>query len=286
MHLYSGETFSEVYESSLRDLFKNPDFDSNPRKLEIKENLRVALEIKDPTKSVYKNKRRGSKLKYISAELIWYFLGRRDCNFITKYASFWEKIQNEDGTVNSSYGYLLFNKKNRYGKTQYEWAADCLISDKDSRQAIMHFNLPEHQYNGNKDFVCTMYGIWHIRGNKLDLTVHMRSNDAVLGTPTDIAFFTVLQHQMLNHLKNHHADLEIGTYTHIIDSYHLYKTNFKLVEEMLECGFEPDTIPVLSKNLIHKNGEPSSDLIILEEHLNDYIGNGDNLYEWIKSNIK
>jgi hypothetical protein len=45
---------------------------------------------------LYDNQRRGSQLRYISAEFLWYFLGRNDVEFIKKYASFWETIQNED----------------------------------------------------------------------------------------------------------------------------------------------------------------------------------------------
>jgi thymidylate synthase len=201
MIVYSGNDFSSVYESSLKDLYYNPEYESAPRGLKIKENLGISLEILNPISCLYSNNRRGSQLRYISAEIMWYFLGRNDVEFIKEYASFWETIQNEDGTVNSSYGNLLFKKKNRFSKTQYGWALDCLKNDSESRQAIMHFNLPEHQYDGNKDFVCTLYGIWQIRENRLNLTIHMRSNDAILGTPTDVAFFTLLQQQMLSHLK-------------------------------------------------------------------------------------
>jgi len=37
----------------------------------------------------------------------------------------------------------------------------------------------------------------NIRDNKLNFSVSMRSNDAILGTPTDVAFFCLLQQQML-----------------------------------------------------------------------------------------
>jgi thymidylate synthase len=287
MRVYSGESFSEVYRDSLFDLFKDPDFKTNPRGLQIKENLNVSLVIKDPSLSLYQNERRSSQQKYIAAELLWYFLGRNDVEFISKFAKFWESIQNEDGTVNSSYGKLLFNKKNRFGKNQYDWALSSLMKDSDSRQAILHFNLPEHQYDGNKDFVCTMYGIFHIRDNRLNFTVSMRSNDAILGTPTDVAFFTVLQQQMLAHLKfKTYPNLELGSYTHIINSYHIYERNFKMVDEMLMCGFYTMPFPNLSQNLIKIDGQPSNDLKILE---NNYTSstpiNNDPLYNWIQQKI-
>jgi thymidylate synthase len=284
MRVYSADDFSTVYESSLRDLYFSPEYESSPRGLKIKENLGVTLEILNPLSCLYDNQRRGSQLRYISAEFLWYFLGRNDVEFIKKYASFWETIQNEDGTVNSSYGNLLFKKKNRFAKTQYGWALDCLKKDPDSRQAIMHFNLPEHQYDGNKDFVCTLYGIWQIRENRLNLTIHMRSNDAILGTPTDIAFFTVLQQQMLSHLKSTYPNLELGKYTHIIDSYHVYDRNFKLVEEMLEVPFTAIHIPELKEDLIRTSCNPSNNLKLLSEYIGDF-STRDSLLNWINQNI-
>ena len=283
MRVYSGQTFAEVYENSLKDLYSDPEYTSSPRGLEIKETTGVSLEILNPISSLYSNERRGSQSKYIAAELVWYFLGRRDVSFISKFASFWKNIQNEDGTVNSSYGHLLFKSRNRYGFNQYEWALKSLKEDIDSRQAIMHFNLPKHQYSGNKDFVCTMYGIWQIRENKLNLTIHMRSNDAILGTPTDIAFFTVLQQQALSHLKHTYPTLELGKYTHVVDSYHIYERNFNLVKEMLDHKFDPISLPVLNKNLIQSNGKSVSDLKIIAEYLE--LKSNDPLIDWISNNI-
>jgi thymidylate synthase len=211
-------------------------------------------------------------------------MGRNDVKYISKFAKFWESIKNDDDTVNSSYGYLLFNNKNEHGITQYRWALESLAKDKDSRQAVLHFNLPTHQRADNKDFVCTLYGIWQIRENRLNLTIHMRSNDAILGTPTDIAFFTVLQQQMLSHLKSTYPNLELGKYTHIIDSYHVYDRNFKLVEEMLEVPFTSIQVPKLKEDLIRTSCSPSNNLKLLSEYIGDF-STRDPLLKWINQNI-
>lgn len=284
MRIYSGESFADVYEKSLRDLFINPDHSSNPRGLQIKENMGVVLEIENPMLSLYTNNRRGSQKRYIAAEFLWYFSGRNDVEFISEYASFWKSIENEDGTANSAYGNLIFNKKNRFGTNQYEWAIKSLSADSDSRQAIMHFNLPEHQYHGNKDFVCTMYGIWHIRDNRLNFTIHMRSNDAILGTPTDVAFFTVLQQQALSHLRFTYPDLKLGKYTHIVDSYHIYERNFSLVEDMLSHSFKPESMPSIKANLVYQTGSPAVDFEIMCK--NRGIQTSDPMYAWITKNLK
>jgi thymidylate synthase len=214
-------------------------------------------------------------------------MGRNDVEYISKFAKFWESIKNDDDTVNSSYGYLLFNNKNEHGITQYRWALESLAQDKDSRQAVLHFNLPTHQRSGNKDFVCTMYGIFQIRNNKLNFTVSMRSNDVILGLPTDIAFFSILQSQMLSHLKSHagYPELEMGTYTHIANSSHIYERHFEVAKKMITKKIEPVSIPGVHLNLIKSDGSPTGHFSSLFDGQSEYSQLSDPLYDWILKNI-
>jgi thymidylate synthase len=214
-------------------------------------------------------------------------MGRRDVAYISKYAKFWESIKNSDDTVNSSYGWLLFNNPNEHGLTQYRWALESLAQDKDSRQAVLHFNLPSHQYSGNKDFVCTMYGIFQIRDNRLNFTVSMRSNDVILGLPTDVAFFTILQSQMLSHLRTYagYPELELGTYTHIANSSHIYERHFDIASKMINTKFEEIKIPEVSLDLIDIDGKPTANFKALFENQEEAIDLNDNLYNWIINNI-
>lgn len=290
MLTYRSNTFAEAYKDSLADLINRPEYVTRPRDMEIKENCDVALIIGDPLSCLYQNPVRSSQFKYIAAELLWYFMGRNDVEYIAKFAKFWEFIQNEDGTVNSSYGHLLFANPNEHGFTQYRWAFESLIKDKDSRQAVLHFNLPVHQREGNKDFVCTMYGIFQIRDNKLNFTISMRSNDVILGLPTDIAFFATLQSQMLFHLVTHGGDkfkdLELGTYTHIANSFHVYERHFDLVERMMLEEFTPLSIPQVREELVSTEGKPSPLFNRLFSTQNDLTENmGDELMNWIKNNL-
>lgn len=260
MYNYKGSTFAEAYQLSLADLVTNGDL-CETRGTSSRELLNVSLEIADPSQCMYTNPTRSTQTKYIAAEFLWYYAGRNDVQFISKYAKFWEQIQNSNGTANSAYGNLIFKPKSIGGSTQYEWAISSLAKDKDSRQAILHFNTPDHQYTGNKDFVCTMYGIFHIRHNRLNFSVYMRSNDAVWGTPTDVAFFCSLQMQALAHLKEFYPDLTLGTYTHHANSYHIYDRHYDLVEKMLGGEFIPSGLPSIKTNLVSMLGNPTQEFI-------------------------
>jgi thymidylate synthase len=288
MRVYRGKDFATVYEHSLQELMANPEYETRPRDLLVKENINTVLILENPLACLYSNEFRSSQKKYISAELLWYFMGRNDVEFISEYAKFWKTIQNFDGTVNSSYGNLLFTEMNDHGFTQYGWAIGSLIKDKDSRQAVMHFNLPKHQYRSNKDFVCTMYGNFHIRNNKLHLTISMRSNDVIWGLPTDLAFFVLLQSQALSHLRKHYPDLEMGTYTHIDNSFHIYEHHFEAIEKMLTSELKPETIPAVGIDLITEEGDPTPELIkFFSDFKNpDPILLQDPLFAWINKHIQ
>lgn len=258
MKVFRGEGFADVYKQALDEVNNRPEFVSSPRGLMCKELTDVALVVENPILSLYKNERRSSQKKYIAAEFLWYASGSNTVEWISKYAKMWDSLKDEEGTVNSAYGNLIFTEENTWGWSQYRWAYWSLVKDIDTRQAIMHFNKPHHQYNGNKDFVCTLNAIFQIRDGKLNLTVDMRSNDIILGLATDVAFFTVLQQQMLYDLKkygekndiNELKNLKLGRYTHLDHSLHLYQRHFELVDEMLKCDFVNVEMPVLDYPLV------------------------------------
>ena len=292
--LIKAKTFAECYKDLLQNLLESPEYICSPRGMQINEITNLSFTIENPISCLYTNKRRSSQEKYIAAELIWYFSGRRDLKFIEKYASFWKQVANPDGTLNSAYGYLLFNRRNEHGKTQWQWAYDSLVSDKDTRQAIMHFNTPDHQRDGNKDFVCTLSGNFHIRENKLNLIIDMRSNDAILGTATDVAFFCILQIQMWYLLQEVYPDLELGTYTHHVHSMHIYERNFELVKEMLNEEFIPVKIPLMEDDFIDSKGNPSGFIAYALEmnggdklpiSIKDVSAYNNSLELWIETNL-
>ncbi len=289
MRVIKGKNFAELYKNICNELMTNPEYESAPRGQKIKEISDAILINEDPTSNLFLNKARDVPLKYLAGELLWYFSGRNDLSFISNFSSFWKNISNEDGTCNSAYGNLLFNLKDaENGFSQYQWAYDSLVKDKDSRQAIMHFNRPAHQYNGVKDFVCTLIGNFQIRNNKLNFTVDMRSNDIFFGLTFDYPFFTMLQQQMYNHLKVVYPELEIGTYTHIAHSLHIYEKNFEQIEKMMKEEFTPASTPDLATNLINEKGEPEKCLINIitniEHPLSIGYDSGYRILRWLYGN--
>lgn len=257
MHTY--ETIHEAYLETLKDIYFHPDFKSAPRGLPCREktdySFRVEYPENEPIRTHDADRNRVIE-DYTRKEVELYNSCTNLASDFGKASKFWEKLANPDGTVNSAYGYLIWKNKSHgnpqfeppasldeepnyeYFRTQnmrtpWEWAKSSLIADKDTRQAILRFSLPSHQWHGNKDQTCTMHGNFLIRDDKLHFSIVMRSNDMVLGLVYDLPWFVSLMDQMVAELKPHYPRLTKGTYTHTVHSLHIYERNEEMVLKML-----------------------------------------------------
>jgi thymidylate synthase len=228
--------FSNQFIDTIIDIESDGDV-SQPRDLKVKE-LQFGHIAIDPTRPIADFEARGFNWKYLAGEMAWYLKKDRDVDYIGQFSGFWSNITNPNtNEINSNYGSLVFNKE------QFGWAVDSLLKDKNSRQAIMFFNQPKFQFEGNKDFVCTMYANFFIRNNKLHMKVQMRSNDMFYGLTFDAPFFSFL-HQSVYRLvwskrmKNggnaNDEVLELGNYYHFADNLHFYERHFDLADKIID----------------------------------------------------
>ena len=236
------QTTDEAYREVLRDVFNNPDYRASPRGLPIREKVDYVFSVLNPTPDPIKTadaERNVTIAEYTAKEMTLYESGATKAATFAEASKFWAKLANPDGTINSAYGHLIWKYYSCSSKfsdrvlTPWEWAKESLLADKDSRQAILRFNLPEHAWIGNKDFPCTMHGNWLIREDKLNFTITMRSNDVVYGLTYDMPFFCSLMDKMLDELKSKYPNLQKGKYTHIAHSMHAYEKDSEVIQKML-----------------------------------------------------
>lgn len=254
---------SEAYLGTLADVYFNPDVKSAPRGQPVREKLDYSFRVLQPTNDpiVTRDSKRNETIRsYTAKEVELYDSCSNSAEDFGKASKFWLQLANPDGTVNSAYGHLIWAKKSHGSdfetetycvqpprhpgdgslhhvrpvrRTPWEWARQSLIDDKDSRQAILRFSLPEHQWKGNKDQTCTMHGNFLIRNDELHFSVVMRSNDLTLGLVYDMPWFMGLMDRMIEELKPYYPDLKKGHYTHTVHSLHIYERNEEMVKKML-----------------------------------------------------
>ena len=169
--------------------------------------------LNDPTKNIMKNELRNLSMRYAIGEMLWYMSGQDKLKEIQKYTKNWDRMSDDGIHVNSNYGYCISRK---YGFDQWEWCKEELVKNPQSRRAVIHIKEPSDKES--KDVNCTVCLQFFIREGKLYMTTYMRSNDIWLGFPYDVFQFTCMQILMSMELE-----VELGTYTHISGSLHLYE---------------------------------------------------------------
>lgn len=177
-------------------------------------------------------KERNLDLAYLAGEFAWYLNGDRNDLRIIDYSKFWNKVRNPQMPYfNSNYGYYLFIEN------QLKHVVDTLIIDKDSRQACVMINRANVMMSQSTDKLCTNSIMFRIRDNKLNMTVQMRSNDAIFGLGIDACMFSFVYEMVYVVLKRlAYSDLEIGTYHHTASSFHIYERHWDMLDKILESN--------------------------------------------------
>lgn len=209
---------TEAWEGLYKGLNKYGD-ESSPRGLKVRETLGCDIRIMNPNECVVMSPIRNMSASYLAAEWLWYLSGDRSLESISKHSSFWKKIANPDGTVNSNYGAYMF--------VNGEWdkVKNSIINDHDTRQAVLQ--IPITRNIGAKDTPCTSSIQFILRDNKLNMTVYMRSNDVWRGFAYDVHCFAMMQLKMLRELNEATDELfELGWYRHVVGSLHVYEPEF------------------------------------------------------------
>ena len=178
-------------------------------------------------------KARKFNVQYVKDEFAWYLKGDKFDSSIAEKASLWKRYVKPDGSINSNYGQYVFGKLNQFDDAKKE-----LETDKDTRRAAISILSAEHVLSEDADLPCTYAINFRIRENRLNMTVHMRSQDAIFGLGNDAPAFSFIHEMMFNALKEKYPDLEHGWYTHFADSFHVYERHFEMLDKIIEEGEE------------------------------------------------
>lgn len=227
-----------------RNIFKNVYSDLSLEGKEIRPRGLLVKEIEDYSFTLFPFARfqnfesRNMKLDYLKDEFLWYLKGDRYDTSIGEKAKMWKEIVETDGGINSNYGQYIFNDR----CPQFDQVVKILTEDKDSRRASIVILSPQHVFTATKDLPCTYSLNFRIREDHLNMSVHMRSQDAIFGMTNDIPTFSFIHEMVLNALKIKYPDLQYGTYHHSVESFHVYERHFEMLEKL--CRPDEKYIPV------------------------------------------
>lgn len=154
---------------------------------------------------------------YADYEWSWYLSGNPNAEVISQRASIWKSMMDENGNVNSNYGYQWRRNK------QLDNIIELLRTEPNTRRASISLYDGKEFDLYKKDTVCTYSINFTIKDNKLNMSVLMRSNDLVFGFCNDQYCFSKLQ-ELVSKILNK----EIGYYYHFAQDLHVYERHFNL----------------------------------------------------------
>lgn len=225
MMIFSGDNISLIYYNIL-EYFNQRDFPLKESRLGLVRDIgSICLEVYDDEFRLLSLKKRNINPFFALVEYSWMIIGENNVkplkNFISNY-----NIYTDDGyKLNGAYGHRI---KYYFGFDQIESVINILKSDKNSRRAVVSLWSSDDLGKESNDLPCNTQIFFKIINGKLDITVINRSNDLFLGLPYDIFVFYMLQSYISRALC-----LENGIQRHYIDSLHVYKKDFKSINDIV-----------------------------------------------------
>jgi thymidylate synthase len=182
----------------------------------------VLIELQSPGDNNIKTPWRKWNRNYAQYEFNWYLSGNPNAEEISKRAKIWATMMDDQGNVNSNYGYQWQRNE------QLTKVIDMLRNDPKTRRASISLYDGKEIDTYQKDTICTYAINFYIdRNDSLSMQVMMRSNDLVYGFCNDQYCFSELQHIVANELKK-----TVGKYHHYVCNMHIYERHYNLKESV------------------------------------------------------
>lgn len=154
-----------------------------------------------------------------------------------------DEFSKKYGELGPVYGYNWRNWEGTDGNVydQLKNVVEQIKTNPDSRRHIVSsWNPPRLDEMALPP--CHMLFQFYVNDGKLSLQLYMRSNDLFLGSPFNIASYSLLLH-----LVARECNLEVGEFIHTIGDAHIYDNHIDAVNEQLSrTSFKPPTIKINS----------------------------------------
>jgi thymidylate synthase len=195
----------------------------------------VLLKITNPRARLSRTEGRGLLFSCLG-ELLWYLAKSNGLRFITHYVSKYSEESDDGRTLYGAYGPRLFKMR---GINQVQNVVRLLQRSPDSRRAVIQLFDAADIEKHYKEIPCTCTLQFMVRRRRLRMFTSMRSNDAFLGLPHDVFAFTMLQEVIARTLG-----FELGEYKHAVGSLHLYESDRKKAQRLVNEGWQTTRLPM------------------------------------------
>jgi thymidylate synthase len=215
--------FDIQYMNLIMDILDNGYYDSNRTTDKTKKvfgkTLRFNLQEEFPILTLKK-----TGFKTLTQEMMWiYQVGSNDVKWLNdRGITIWDEWKFADNTIGKAYGYQI-KKYDQVGKL-----IDSLKNNPQSRRMVL--NLWNVEDLDEMALTPCMYNhVADVSNGKLNWHTTIRSSDAALGLPYNVAQTAVLVHMLAQV-----AGLQVGELLFTLVNAHLYEQHFEPIEAIFE----------------------------------------------------
>ncbi len=221
-YLLERETANDIWADAL-DLINKEGHRIN----DTSEISQAVLTLENPIQKWVSDRFKPMSIAFSLVEIVWICSGSNKRNIIDYWNPAYEKYAADANSdiYHGAYGYRL---KHYNGLNQLARAYNALKNCPENRQTVLLYwdplqDMPlDSGKSQSKDIPCNICSMIKIRNGRLEWTQVMRSNDVYRGLPYNLVQFTSLQEILSGWLN-----IDVGTYTHISDSLHIYDRDSK-----------------------------------------------------------
>ncbi|PLX82251.1 MAG: hypothetical protein C0617_14055 [Desulfuromonas sp.] len=225
--------FTDLWLAAARDVLES-GMPTSPRNLETREIVFWAERLTNPRERLLEIPGRLLNPFFLIGELLWILRGSDNVGEIEYYLSLIRKYSDDGVSLHGAYGPRLFGRHKHQKINQAHALVEKLRKDPDSRQAVLQIYLPQADWAPTLDVPCLCQIQFLIRDHKLHAIATMRSQDVFRGMPYDVAWMSLLQEHISMQLN-----IDLGSFTHVCGSLHLYQADMPLVEQLMAAAPGP-----------------------------------------------
>lgn len=222
MQVFEGASANEVWQKAAEELHKKQlgQASQSSRAGETLEIVPACFAILDPRNRWVTAREPALSVGFALVEVIGIISGRQDSGYLNWFNPALPRYAGKGPTFHGAYGHRL---RQHFQVDQLKRAADALSASPDSRQVVLQIwdaevDLPASDGKERaEDIPCNICSMLKVRDRKLHWTQVIRSNDLFRGVPYNFVQFTTLQEVLSGWLN-----IDVGGYTHIADSLHVY----------------------------------------------------------------
>lgn len=171
-------------------------------------------------------------------EVMWILSGTKDTKWLSAHTKIWDAFKEEDGTVGAAYGYRI---RQSFGVDQLDEVVQKLSDDPSTRHGVVQiWDASEDLTVKRKNVPCPVMFTVGVSHGQLNLHLVLRSNDMVLGHPTDVAGFALMAHMLAQRLG-----VMVGVLTVSISNAHVYEDQVKFAEELVSRDSSTEEVRLL-----------------------------------------